>query len=150
MATMKSKQKFIYDGHASVVFKAAGSAAITATGVGAVLDLQPLTQAYWDNHEIPNRELTIAVAVIASDAGNSDETYKITAEVATDSAFTVPVEVAEAVVPRGVVGAFPLVIDMDAALASCPNAAFIRTKATLGGTTPSLQYVAWMVKGEAT
>lgn len=149
MATMKTRNKWIYDAHASVLFRAAGAAAVTATGQSAAFSLDPLTGAYWDNNEIPNRELDIAVVVTALDATSADETYVISAEVATDSAFTVPFEVAKVTVPRGAgPSAYTLVVDMDA-VKNLGNMAYIRVKHTLGGTTPSLTYAAWMAQGGA-
>lgn len=146
MATMKSRMKWIYDAAAAVLFRAAGSAAVTATGQSAALSLDTLSAAYWDNNEIPNRELEIAVAVTASDATNNDETYVVSAEVATDSAFTTPFEVGKVTVPRGTVGGFTIVVDMDA-VQNLGAMKYIRVKHTLAGTTPSLTYAAWMAQG---
>lgn len=147
MATMKSRMKWIYDAAAAVLFRAAGSAAVTATGQSAALSLDTLSDAYWDNNEIPNRELEIAVAVTASDATNNDETYVVSAEVATDSAFTTPFEVGKVTVPRGTVGGFTIVVDMDA-VQNLGAMKYIRVKHTLAGTTPSLTYAAWMAQGD--
>ena len=123
------------------------SAAVTATGTSTVISLKPLNPAYWDNGEIPARELTAAVAVTAIKSSVGDETYKATLEVSVDQAFTVPVEVSEVtLVPASGVGSYSLKIDMDTVKAVVPTAAYIRVKLTLGGTLPSITYAAWLTE----
>lgn len=148
MATMKSKGKWIYDAHPSVLFRAPGTAALTATGTTTALALKPLVDAYWDNGEQPNRELTIAVNVEAADAAANDETYVLSAEVSGDG-FTTSYQVAYIVLPRGnAIGCWTVIVDMDD-VQRYGTMTQIRLKATLGGTTPSLAFAAWMVEADA-
>ena len=147
MATMKSTLKWIYDAHSSVLFRATGQAALTATGTVGPLALAVQNLAYWDNGEQANRELTIAVNVESCDASSNDETYALTAEVSGDS-FVTAYEVAHIVIPRGKTGAYTLIVDMDD-VQKYGTMTQIRLKATLGGTTPSLAFCAWMAEGDA-
>lgn len=150
MATMKTKNKYIYDAHSDVVFKAAGAAAITATATSTVLSLNKLSGAYWDNNEIPVRELTIAIVVTACDFTTGDETYVMTAEVAASSGFSTAYEVAHQQILGGSgVGAYSLVIDLDSVVQLGVTPSHIRLKATLAGTSPSLTYAAWIAQGSA-
>lgn len=143
MATMKSKVKHIYDAASEANFRSRTAAAVTATGQSAGIDLNALNLAYWDNGEIPARELDVAIVVTAVDFTSADETYTISVEVATDSAFTSPVQVAATSVLG--IGAYTLCVDMDS-VRTLGAHKYMRVKHTVGGTTPSITYTAWLAE----
>ena len=85
----------------------------------------------------------MAINVTALDTADADETYIISAEVDTAAAFSSAVEVGSLTVTAAGSYEIPLsskwVTNLEAA------ADFVRVKATLAGTTPSLTYGAFLV-----
>ena len=145
MPVMKSKLKSAFDREAQVTLKAIGSANITATTAETGISLKTLTAAYWDNNEIPDMGFKIAVRVTVADNTTADETYVITAEVDTAVGFPSAVVVGTlTLVAATGVGDYEILLDGDTISALEPIATHIRIKATLGGTTPILNYHAWM------
>lgn len=143
MAIMKGSVKHIYDAHASVVFRAPGSAAVTATGYSNVLALNALSGAYWDGGELPYDELEVSLVIEAMDAASADETYKFELEVGTDAAMTGASVVASIDIPRATpLAGYTLCVDADT-IRRLGAFTHMRVKATLGGTTPSVKYAAW-------
>lgn len=69
MPVNASRVRAMYDAHASVVFRAAGSAPVTADGYSSALSLNELDQAYWQSPtpEMPYSYLVIGVLVEALD-----------------------------------------------------------------------------------
>lgn len=145
MADFKSKVKYAFDGDPSVTLRSATDGAETATASETGIALNALTAAYWDGNEIPEESMTAVVTVDALDSGDADETYVLTLEVDSVLAFSdSPVTVASLTVSS--TGVYSMNIDADTIKALDGNAAFIRIKATLGGTTPSITYGSWLVK----
>lgn len=144
MAIMKSSVKHIYDAHSSVVLRAPGSAAVTATGYSAVLSLNALSGAYWDGGEIPYDELEVALVIEAMDAADGDETYKFEIEVGTDASMTGATVVASVSIPRATpLSGYTLCVDADT-IRKIGAFTHMRLKATLAGTSPSVKYAAWL------
>lgn len=66
MAANASRVRKMYDGDASVVFRAAGSASVSADGYSTALSLNELDAAYWQTDgEIPEGYLVVGVLVEA-------------------------------------------------------------------------------------
>ncbi len=150
MSTMKTRNKYIYDAAPAVLLRAVNSAPLTATGLSTVLSLDALNTAYWDNNEIPVRELSIAIVVTACDFTTGDETYVVSAEVAASAAFTTAYTVAsQPILGNTGVGAYSLVLDMDSVFQLGVRPTHIRLRMTLAGTTPSITYAAWLAQGSA-
>ena len=77
------------------------------------------------------------------DRTTGDETYDIYFEVDTSSAFSSAVEVARV---KGItaVGYYEVLVSSQLIEALEPGATHIRAKVDVGGTTPSINYGAWM------
>ena len=109
------------------------AAAITATTAGTALAFAATMAG----------EFKAVFAVSALDATTGNETYVLSIETDSSTAFASPTEIGALTVTAAGVYELPLskwqIIPFDAA------AAAIRCKATLGGTTPSLSYGCWLV-----
>lgn len=87
--------------------------------------------------------MSVLILVSAIDATSADETYKVQVQASVDAAFTVPLVVGGLVdIPRAVAVPAKVVIPIPADLASDR---FLRLSWTLGGTTPSITYTAYLV-----
>lgn len=100
MAANASRVRKIYDGHASVVFRAPGSAQVSADGYSTALALGELDAAYWQaDGEQPWGNITIGlqveaialaaagpipVAVHADDTNNMSDTPREVARISVD------------------------------------------------------------------
>lgn len=110
----------------------------TATGVGSA--------AYYDTGDANNRFPAVAVInVSAGDFTTGDETYDCVIEGSTDSAFTTPHELGSmkllgsgTTVPTG---RYTILIDN---VQAGVQYRYIRFKATLAGTTPSLTAIVYL------
>lgn len=82
--------------------------------------------------------------VTALDTASGNETYVVSVETDSVAAFTdSPVKIGE--VAMAATGAYELPLSSRQIETLDPNAAAIRCKATLGGTTPSITYGAFLV-----
>jgi len=141
MANMNSKVKFQLDKDPSVTLRAAAAAPITATTSETGLSLNNGT-AYWNTGITPLQNAAVNIIVKAIDRTTADETYAFTVEVSNLIGGTY-VEVARL---TGVttIGAYTINLDFDTIKKANPTAAFIRITATLAGTTPILDYDAYL------
>jgi hypothetical protein len=144
MSVKSSTNKFSLD--ALLVLEPAGSANITATGVSASsIELDVLT-AYWQTGDIAvNLDVAVVLEVTVWDHTTGDETYVATVEVAPTSGFGAPVTVATQAITG--LGRYVMVIDRDEvqnALGTSATDGFLRVKQTLAGTTPILNYSAFV------
>ena len=141
MANMNSKVKFTVDKDASVTLRASSAAQITATTAETGISLNPGT-AYWSLGNIPLQTVAVNFLVKTIDRTTGDEAYTLTVEVATTvgGSYTV-VGTLAALTTAGV---YTLLLDLDRVLKQVPGAAFIRVNATLAGTTPILDYDAYL------
>lgn len=145
MAQMTTKIEHSFD---SLLELETGDTANTTVGNNPsenVLDLQPLTEAYWDNNELSiNEDFAIQLIVTACDAGDADETYRFDVQVDSVSDFTdSPVTVMFYTHTRGVTGEFELLITREMIEELDANAAWLRLNVVAGGTTPSITYQAF-------
>lgn len=141
MANMNSKVKFLVDKEASVTLRATSAAQITATTSETALTLGN-GSAYWNAGVTPFQTLAANILVKTIDRTTGDETYTFAIEVSATAggSFT---EVAR-VTGVTTVGAYTALIDVDTVKKLVPTAAFVRITATLGGTTPILDYDAYL------
>lgn len=142
MPTMNSKGRRIPDFDPSVLLRDPAAANITATTNETGKTLNRLTTAYWDNSELPLGSFGIAANVHTMDRTTGDESYQLVAEVASDLAFTSPVQVGATPV-LAAPGYVEIHLDADT-IQDFTAGAFIRVRAVLGGTTPILGYGAWL------
>lgn len=139
---MKSEVKYSFDAAAEATLRNAADGAETATAAETPIDLDRLDKAYWDNGDIANGVFTTVVHVSALDVADADETYTLTFEVDDVSGFTSPTVVGTCVVTA--TGVYSVILDSDTIKKRDPDARYLRVNATLGGTTPSITYGAWL------
>ncbi|CAK0742091.1 conserved hypothetical protein [Azospirillaceae bacterium] len=82
-------------------------------------------------------------SVPALDTGTGDETYRLSVETDATAAFASPIEIGALTVTAP--GVYELPLTQWQVRQHDPAAVAIRCKATLGGTTPSLTYGAFLV-----
>ena len=141
MAT--SKVTYIYDDDNS--FQAPGAAADTTTAIVGELPLDKLTGARGDmRNKLGAIDYAIVITVSASDAGDANETYVFDAQVG--AAGSQSIKVGEFAVPRGVTGQFVMLLDAETIERQDPtDHAVIELNVTIGGTTPSITFGAWLI-----
>lgn len=151
MAANASRVNQLLDTLAAVTLRTAGSAAVVATGTNTAISLNELRTAYWHNYEIPHGKMVIGIVISACVSDDSDETYVLSLLVDDTSGLSdSPVTVDSFTVPRGTTGFFTRIIDskdipgLDSDHSGLGK--WIGLKHTLGGTTPSLTYSAWIAR----
>lgn len=133
---MGSKFKQMFDAASATLFRGRTAGPITATADSAVVALDKL-QGFWtDGNELADQTLAVIANVLAIDFGTGDETYKL--DVVTNNGVVVATAKVTAV------GQYVLFVDGSTLHLSDPTAASIHVAATLAGTTPSLDYAAWL------
>ncbi len=141
MAT--SKVTYIYDADNS--FRAPGSVAITSTAIVGELALDKLTGARGDMRDkLGAQWYNVVIAISANDDADGDETYVFDVQVG--AVGSPSVKVGEFAVPRGTVG--QVVMKLDAATIEQLDPAdheVIELNITMGGTSPSMTFAAWLV-----
>lgn len=134
---MNSAVNYIYD--EATAFRKPTDAAITASADSTAIALDRMTNhtgAYAD--KLGNQVYTVVLVVTALDTGTGDETYAVQVETDGGAAVSQAVTVTA-------VGTHVFHIDRDTIDLADSDAASLNIAATLGGTTPSLSYYAWMV-----
>lgn len=143
MARMSSKVRREFDAAAAVTLRNIADGAETADAAEAGVALNTLTDAYWDNDEVPNGIFLVSFHVSALDVADTDEVYDIYVEVDTSSAFSSAKEVARLkTVPS--VGYFEVPVSSQLIEKLEAGATHIRVRLDVTGTTPSITYGAWM------
>lgn len=137
MANMNSKVKFTVDKAAAVTLRASSAAAITATTAETGVTLNN-GGAYWNAGQTPYQAFAVNL-LVKSLVGTG--TYSITVEVSATQGGSYTVVGTLAVAATGV---YTINLDVDTIKKVLSGAAFIRVNATLGGTTPSLDYDAYL------
>jgi hypothetical protein len=152
MSTMNSKSRRIPDFEAQAIFRTPEEAAITAATNMTSKPLNRLTQAYWDNGEIPHGVIIVAGNVHAHDRTTGDETVQFVVQVSDVADFSGTVtDVAQTpVLGANALGYFELRVDSDNLQDQLgANAAHIRLRAVVAGTSPSTSFAAWMTHEDA-
>lgn len=143
MARMNSKVRREFDAAAAVTLRDIADGAETADASEAGVALNTLTDAYWDNDEVPNGIFLVSFHVSDADFANADEVYDIYVEVDTASGFASAKEVARLKsIPS--VGYYEVPISSQLIEKLESGATHIRARLDVTGTTPSITYGAWM------
>lgn len=144
MSVKMSANRFSFD--AATVLQPSTAAAVAASAASAdFISLDVLT-SYWASGDVAE-ELDMAVVIETTAVSGTLPTVAFTVQVAPDSgAFSAPVAIGAAPVVSNT-GRTVIVIDRDdivAALGASPTVGSLRLFATLGGTSPSFTYNAWV------
>lgn len=148
MATMAGKVRHIRDSDSSVELRAPNGAAVTGAATTVYpasggKELGTLQTAYWDNKEIPWDIIGAQIIVTAIDLADTDETYTFSLEVSDGTGFSPAIKVAEMTV--NAVGSYVLVFDAKTVKARLEGADHVRLKLVAAGTSPSINFYAWLV-----
>lgn len=149
MGVNASKVKYILDVDAGVTLRNVADGAETATATETAVSLKELNKAYWHDNEIPHGVFAVAVHVTALDLANSDETYTLSLVV--DDAPTLnDNSVVVASYPIRAPGFYTFHVDSQNIPVLDPDNSgddkWLGIRATLGGTSPSITYGAWIAK----
>jgi len=145
MAKMNSKFKYMLDAAPAITLRAKSAAAITATADSEVYALEQL-DGYWNTeNELADQTFAVVVNVDAIDTTTGDETYVLTLVFGDDAAFSAST-VTHTLTLTGT-GQHVLLVDFDTVRGLLSTAAFMKITATLGGTTPILDYHAFIAGG---
>lgn len=151
MAVNASRVTSILDAEASVTLRNASDGAETATATETAISLSELDDAYWHGGEIPHGIFEINVHVSAIDNTTGDETYVLDFIVDDVSAMNdTPRVVASINLASKQVGFYKVLVDsksiplFDTDTSGTDKWGAMR--ATLGGTSPSITYGAWISK----
>jgi hypothetical protein len=136
---MNSRYRFMYDAASKASLRAQGQADITADAAGSELVFDELT-GYWTDayNELADQSVAVVANVTKADFTTADETY--TLNLVTNNGVTV----ATAKVTG--VGQYVLFVDMGTLRLSDPTAASFSLDADVGGTTPILNFFAWLTQ----
>lgn len=140
MAKMNSKFKYMLDAAPSITFRNGAAAALTATANTNAIALDQL-DGYWNTQgELADTTFAIVVNVNAIDT-TSDETYLLELEAG-------PVGFGSSIkthrLPVNKTGQYVMLVDIDTIKHMKADVAALRIAATLGGTTPSLDFTAFI------
>lgn len=149
MGIKASRVKYMVDADESVVLRDIADGAETSTATEAGVSLKELDAAYWHNNEIPQGILAVAIHVTALDVADADETYTLSLLVDDTSDMSdSPATVGSITI--GATGVYYMYVDsrvVEALNAESSGAdKWMAIRATLGGTTPSITYGAWIAK----
>lgn len=146
-----SKVNTMFDVAAGVTLRDITDGAETSTATETPISLSELDTAYWHNGEIPHGVFEVVVYVTACDAADGDETYVFSLQVDDAAAHNdSPVTIATATWVRGTTGVFKFLVDSKSIPVldtdSSGTDKWLAIKATLGGTSPSITYGAFIAK----
>lgn len=144
MARMSSKNRREFDAAASATLRDIADGAETADAAEAGIALNTLTDAYWDNDEIPNGVIAIIVNVSAADYSDTDEVYDLYFEADTSSAFSSAVEVARLKSIKAT-GSYEVTVSSALIEKLEAGATHLRVRLDVTGTSPSITYGAYAV-----
>lgn len=161
MGANASRVKFLVDFDDTVTLRDPTDGAETSTATETAVALNELDGAYWHSEGsnvtgfIPNGIICVMFHVSAIVGNDTDETYVLSLEVDDASAMNdTPVSVWSQTISRSFTGILYAYVDSQniRALAtdSSGSELYMAAKATLGGTTPSITYGAWIVKSKMT
>lgn len=143
----RSEVSYIYD--ADTAFRAPGSAAVVASGEIGVFALDKMVNAREGDqkNKLGAEFYDVVIAVSDIDLADTDETYVFDVEIQGDGGAN-----AVQAGSIGVVGVGQYVIKLDGHTLEKLNGAGDRTELalnlTVGGTTPSITFAAWVAYGE--
>jgi hypothetical protein len=133
---MNSRFRQMFDAAADTLFRGRAAADVVATADSAVVNIDKLTGYWTDGNELADQLFPVIVNALKVDRTTGDETYKI--DVVTNNGVVVGTAKITGV------GQYVILVDADTLHLSDPTATSIKLTATLGGTTPILNYAAWL------
>jgi hypothetical protein len=133
---MNSRFRQMFDAAADTLFRGRTAADVVATADSAVVNIDKLTGYWTDGNELADQLFPVIVNALKVDRTTGDETYKI--DVVTNNGIVVGTAKITGV------GQYVILVDADTLHLSDPTATSIKLTATLGGTTPILNYAAWL------
>ena len=141
MSKLKSYFKYMLDAAPSITFRDAAAAALTADANTNAITLDAL-DGYWNTSaELADSTFAVVINVSALDETTGDETYRIDL-VAGPVGFATSVVVGTVTVTE--VGQHVILVDVDTIRKSKPNAAALRLAVDVAGTTPIIDFVAFI------
>lgn len=141
MAKLKSNFKYMLDAAPSITFRDGSAAALTADASTAAIVLDTL-DGYWNtNNELADSTFAVVINVNALDEVTGDETYVINL-VAGPVGFATSTVVGTVTVTE--TGQHVILVDVDTVRKSVPNAAALRLNVDVSGTTPSIDFTAFI------
>jgi len=149
MGANASRVKAAMDVAANSTLRLASDGAETATATETAVPLGILSAAYWDsNKEVPHGTIRVVVDVTAIDRTTGDETYTLTLQVDDTLAQSDTPQTVCTLGPLVSTGVYEMLVDSKTINAIVTdysgNELWMAIKATLGGTTPSITYAAWI------
>lgn len=144
----RSEVSYTFD--ADTAFRAPGQAPVTATGeIGTVaLDKMVNAREGDQKNKLGAEFYDVVIVVEASDDGNADETYSFDVEIQGAGGANAIVAGAVAA-PRGVPGQYVIKLDGHTLekLSGAADRVELALNLTVGGTTPSATFSAWLAYG---
>jgi hypothetical protein len=151
MGVNQSRVRAIYDADAAVLLRDVADGAETSTATETAVSLNELDTAFWqDGNEIPYGLIEVGVHITAIDRTTGDETYTFDLIVDDTSNMSDTPKVVASLTGITTAGFYTMYVDskniplIDSDTSGTDK--WIAIKATLGGTTPSVTYGAWMSK----
>jgi len=141
MSKMNSNFKYMLDAAPSITFRDAAAAALTADANTNAITLDELG-GYWNaSNELADSTFAVVINVSALDETTGDETYVINL-VAGPVGFATSLVVGTVTVSE--TGQYAILVDVDTIRKQKANAAALRLAVDVSGTTPSIDFVAFI------
>jgi hypothetical protein len=131
-----------FDTEPEITLRNGLDSAETASANETPISLKPSGGAYWQNHSQTFIYSAAVIHVTELDKTDGDETYAIKVEVSTDQGFSSPVVVDTVTITD--TGEYVITLHGPTIEKIAPGANYVRVGCTLGGTTPSIKYYAWL------
>jgi len=144
MAKFNSRNVHMYDAAPSIALLPKTGVPITASFTGAAYALD-LVEGWWNQPQYPaDWQLNVILQVTAVDHTTGDESYVFTIEGSTEPTFAAPVVIDEFAAKVPSIGQYSTEFYLDTAAAVLPGIQYIRLRAVLAGTSPSITCYAWI------
>lgn len=149
MTINASKVASLIDAADNIVLRDADAGAETSTATEMPVLLPRIAAAYWADDQIAEGVALVQINVTALDTANGNETYVLSLQIDdTSDHSNAPITVASITV--GAVGAYVVGVDFKTLITAFPNPTdgkrWLAIKATLAGTTPSIDYSATLTR----
>lgn len=147
MTVASTRIASLHDATSALVLRDIEDGAETSTTTETPVELPRISNAYWADDQQPGGEAVVQFSISAVDTSNGDETYILAIQVDdTHDHSNRPVTVWSATISQP--SNFKVGIDLDAIRTVVPDAPrrWLAVKATLGGTSPLINYGATLVK----
>jgi hypothetical protein len=146
-----SRYNALIDAESSVALRAAGSAAVTATGFSAGVSLNELDTAYWHNNDIPNGIMKIMLRITAINLSTNTYTFSLRVDDTADGSDTPTTVWSQALTATGVYEIYvpsSIIKALDTETSGTDK--WMQIGVTMGGTpsSPSVTYDAYIVESK--